>query len=128
MRDTHNIDSIWHRMMDLVGNFDLDPDRVLDLVIEARVHNPATRNYLRLLRNFRRESITAVLGNKLRMIKGKAIEAALFEKTTYVGPMETLDVENGEEIEQAVSPHLLTLCAELIKQEILTYQDMIPYL
>lgn len=128
MRDTHNIDSIWHRMMDLVGNFDLDPDRVLDLVIEARVHNPATRNYLRLLRNFRRESITAVLGNKMRMVKGKPIDAALFEKTVYVGPMETFDAGNGEELEQAVSPHLVSLCAELIKQEILTYQDMVPYL
>lgn len=114
--------------MDLVGNFDLDPDRVLDLVIEARVHNPDTRNYLRLLRNFRRESITAVLGNKMRMVKGKPIDAALFEKTVYVGPMETFDAGNGEELEQAVSPHLVSLCAELIKQEILTYQDMIPYL
>lgn len=98
MRDTHHIDSIWHRMMDLVGNFDLDPDRVLDLIIEARVHNPDTRNYLKLLRNFRRESITAVLGNKLRMIKGKPIDAALFEKATYVGPMDNLDASRGEEL------------------------------
>jgi hypothetical protein len=65
-------------MLDLVGNFDLDPDRVLDLIIEARVHNHSTNNYLKLLRNFRRESITAVLGNKLRQLKGKPIDAALF--------------------------------------------------
>lgn len=65
-------------MLDLVGNFDLDPDRVLDLIIEARVHNHTTNNYLKLLNQFRRESITAVLGNKLKLVKGKAVESSLF--------------------------------------------------
>lgn len=36
-------------MLDLVGNFDLDPDRVLDLIVEARTQNHATNGYLRLL-------------------------------------------------------------------------------
>ena len=74
-------------MLDLVGNFDLDPDRVLDLIIEARVHNHTTNNYLKLLNQFRRESITAVLGNKLKLVKGKTVESSLFEKLVYVGPM-----------------------------------------
>ena len=65
-------------MLDLVGNFDLDPDRVLDLIIEARVHNHTTNNYLKLLNQFRRESITAVLGNKLKLVKGKTVEPSLF--------------------------------------------------
>lgn len=33
LKDTHNIASVWKKMLDLVGNFDLDPDRVLDLII-----------------------------------------------------------------------------------------------
>lgn len=33
IQDSHDLEAIWHRMLDLVGNYDLDPDRVLDLVI-----------------------------------------------------------------------------------------------
>jgi hypothetical protein len=65
-------------MLDLVGNFDLDPDRVLDLIIEARVHNHTTNHYLKLLNQFRRESITVILGNKLKLVKGKNIDNSLF--------------------------------------------------
>ncbi len=78
LRDSHPIESVWHRMLDLVGNFDLDPDRVLDLIIEARVHNPTTHHYIKLLNHFRRESITAILGNKLKLVKGKSIDSSLF--------------------------------------------------
>lgn len=73
LRDSHDINLTWQRMLDLVGNFDLDPDRILDLVVEARVHNHSTSGYLKLLDNFRRESIAAVLGNKLRLCRGKPI-------------------------------------------------------
>jgi hypothetical protein len=114
-------------MLDLVGNFDLDPDRVLDLIVEARVNNPATAGYLRLLDNFRRESIAAVLGNKLKLCRGKPIEPSLFEKLIYAGPLEGLDGE-GEAVEQVVSPHMITLCAELVKRDALSYQDLLPYL
>ena len=78
LRDSHDINLTWQRMLDLVGNFDLDPDRILDLVVEAREHNHTTSGYLKLLDNFRSESIAAVLGNKLRLCRGKPIEADLF--------------------------------------------------
>lgn len=78
LRDSHDIARTWQRMLDLVGNFDLDPDRVLDLIVEARIRNHTTVGYLRLLDNFQRESMAAVLGNKLRLLKGKPIEAAVF--------------------------------------------------
>jgi hypothetical protein len=97
LRDSHDITLTWQRMLDLVGNFDLDPDRVLDLIVEARVHNYSTAGYLRLLDNFRRESIAAVLGNKLRVCRGKPIEATLFEKLVYAGPLEGMDGQ-GEEL------------------------------
>lgn len=87
IRDADNIQAIWLRILDLVGNFDLDPDRVLDLVVEARVNNYRTHSYLRILGKFRQESITAVIGNKLKLIKSKPIESTLFEKTVYTGPI-----------------------------------------
>ena len=91
LRDSHDINLTWQRMLDLVGNFDLDPDRILDLVVEARVQNHNTIGYVRLLDNFRKESIAAVLGNKLRLCRGKPIEGELFEKMVYVGPLDGLD-------------------------------------
>lgn len=127
LRDSHDICLTWQRMLDLVGNFDLDPDRVLDLIVEARTNNHATNGYLRLLENFRRESIAAVVGNKLRVCRGKLIESTVFEKLVYVGPLEGLD-GTGEPIEQVISPHLISLCAELIKRDTLTYNDLLPYL
>jgi hypothetical protein len=41
--------------------------------------------------------------------------------------METFEstVENGEQI---ISPHLISMCAQLIKDGILLYQDVLPYL
>lgn len=87
LRDSHDITAVWKKIVSLVGNFDLDPDRVLDLVVEARMQNNSTRNYLKILTNFRRESITVILGNKLKLIKGKPIEASVYEKITYAGPV-----------------------------------------
>lgn len=34
----------------------------------------------------------------------------------------------GEAVEQVVSPHLVSLCAELIKRNALSYQHLFPYL
>jgi len=78
LKDSHDIGAVWKKIVSLVGNFDLDPDRVLDLIIEARIQNHTTNNYLLLLTNFRKESITVVLGNKLKLQKGKPIDPTIF--------------------------------------------------
>lgn len=33
----HSIETVWNKILSLIGNFDLDPDRVLDLLIETFV-------------------------------------------------------------------------------------------
>ena len=33
MKNTHEVQAIWKKILSLVGNFDLDPDRVLDLIV-----------------------------------------------------------------------------------------------
>jgi hypothetical protein len=67
------------------------------------------------------------VGNKLRVCRGKPIEGALFEKLVYAGPLEGLD-GTGEPMEQVISPHLIALCAELIKRDTLAYDDLLSYL
>jgi hypothetical protein len=42
--------------------------------------------------------------------------------------METFEASSIEDVDQAVSPHLISMCAELIKKDLLTYQDILPYL
>jgi hypothetical protein len=41
--------------------------------------------------------------------------------------LEGLDGE-GEPVDQVVSPHLISLCAELIKRNALSFDDLLPYL
>ena len=33
IKGNHELNTIWKKILSLVGNFDLDPDRILDLII-----------------------------------------------------------------------------------------------
>ena len=46
----------------LIGYFDLDPNRCLDLVLEAAEQQPANRAYLRLIPLFKRDAVVHLLG------------------------------------------------------------------
>lgn len=37
MSQAHEYEVVWNKILSLIGNFDLDPDRVLDLLIESYV-------------------------------------------------------------------------------------------
>lgn len=37
MNQSHEYEVVWNKILSLIGNFDLDPDRVLDLLIESYV-------------------------------------------------------------------------------------------
>ena len=66
MKDIHDHTSIWKKILELVGNFDLDPDRVLDLVVDARLTTPSDKHFLPLFRQFNRHSVLLALGNRLK--------------------------------------------------------------
>ncbi len=51
-----------------MGKFDLDPDRVLDLIIESQLLNPGRKIYTKLIQKFKGESITTILANRLAKI------------------------------------------------------------
>ena len=71
IKDIHDPTAIWKKVLSLVGNFDLDPDRVLDIIVEARMLNNEGKHYLTLLKNFRKESIVITVGNRLKTKKTK---------------------------------------------------------
>ena len=39
LKDGHDGTAIWKKMLSLIGNFDLDPDRVVDLIVDARLQS-----------------------------------------------------------------------------------------
>lgn len=51
--DNLQCEEVWNKVLSLVGKFDLDPDRVLDLIIETQLLNPAKNIYTSLIRKFK---------------------------------------------------------------------------
>ena len=66
MKNYHEFGSIWKKVLELVGNFDLDPDRIIDLIVEARLITIDDYHFLSLLRQFNKSSVITVIGNRLK--------------------------------------------------------------
>ena len=50
----------------MIGYFDLDPNRVLDLVLEAAEHQPENDAFVRLVPLFKEEAVVQLLGFKFQ--------------------------------------------------------------
>ena len=61
----------------LIGYFDLDPNRALDLILEAFEQKPANAGFLELLPLFRKENFVQVLGFKFQSHTRAVTEAAV---------------------------------------------------
>jgi len=60
----------------LIGYFDLDPNRALDLILEAFEQKPSNVGFLELLPLFRKENFVQVLGFKFQSHTRAVTEAA----------------------------------------------------
>ena len=56
---------IWDRILELIGNFDLDPDRVLDLIIQTYTISECSTLLISLIKKFNPLSIATLLGNRI---------------------------------------------------------------
>lgn len=74
LKDRQDNQSIWKKVLELVGNFDLDPDRVLDLIVDARLMSNNDSHFIPLLRQFNKNSVTLVIGNRLKQGQSSATE------------------------------------------------------
>lgn len=45
-----------------LGYFDLDPNRVIDIILECFIHNYHSNIYIDVIKNFKREYIPHILG------------------------------------------------------------------
>lgn len=53
LNDTLPIEEVWNKILSLVGRFDLDPDRVLDLVIESQLLHSGHKIYAQIIKKFK---------------------------------------------------------------------------
>jgi THO complex subunit 2 len=53
LTDALSYNEAWNKILTLVGKFDLDPDRVLDLIIESQLLNPSRKIYTNLIQKFK---------------------------------------------------------------------------
>ena len=133
LKDAHNPSIVWKKVLSLVGNFDLDTDRVLDLIVEARLQNAQAAHFLTLLQYFKKESVVLVIGNKLKVdIVKPSDDQPLAEKRIYCGPPDIFDGVNLQQLFKEVpflaNPRLTQLASRCIKDELFSYTDILPYL
>lgn len=85
----------------------MDPNRVLDLVLDAYVLNPDNLNYQKILSQFKASSIPQILGFKF-------------------GIYDASGADNTKETE--TPPNLFKVTANLIKYQIIKITDIWPHL
>ena len=65
-----------NNLLSLIGYFDLDPDRVVDLVIESWIHRPTILSYLIILKQFKQVSVAHFLGKRFEHLLSSTGNAA----------------------------------------------------
>ncbi|RYG68355.1 hypothetical protein EON64_05365 [archaeon] len=91
--------------LSIIGHFELDPNRVLDILLDLFEHQPHNRCYLELLKQFRLANVAHVLGNKF------------------------LSYHDENKVHSAgTPPSLYVLAAVLIAADMVQLPDLICYL
>jgi len=62
--DSESIAIVEDNVMQLIGYFNIDPNRALDIILDAYENNLDNPNYLRLLSKFKSSSVSNILGFK----------------------------------------------------------------
>lgn len=93
------------QMLSIIGHFELDPNRVLDLLLDLFEHDSQNLCYIELLRQFRLANVTHVLGNKF-------LAYHVDDKVHFAGTPSSLYI----------------LAAVLITADLVQLADIFPYL
>lgn len=126
-------------VLSLIGRFDLDPNRALDLTLHALEQQPAQTSLLAVVHMFKRDSVSAVLGFKLLQYHESVAEAELWTTPT-VEPASAKPIGKGKPAdvpviipshEQSKGPapkSLYVLAGLLLSAGVIDLEDVIPYL
>ena len=131
------------QVVSIMGQFDLDPNRALDVVLEAFEQQTWNLAFLDLLRHFHRASVVHVLGFKMShyATAGPAAAAAAGAGAAAVAeetkggksPVPSSSSSSASKVAAATAPpktpaSLCTLAATLIAHDFFTLSQLLPYL
>ncbi|KRX01417.1 Armadillo-type fold [Pseudocohnilembus persalinus] len=109
---------IYQNIVYLMGYFDLDPDRVAHLVVEAATQNCNKLGYIYLMKHFKKSSVLQFLGINLENLAQQNkldIEKAVITKSM-------------EHFLSNFKQNIFILCANLIKQEVFKIEEIWAFL
>ena len=112
----------------LIGYFDLDPNRVLDMVLEVMEHQLWNASFLTLLKKFRRSSIVHILGFKFVHYHdlGKKDE---IEDSKVAKDLSDSGQQEASPLPATPTPKsLYLLAATLLTASMLELENLLPYL
>jgi THO complex subunit 2 len=120
----------------LIGYFDLDPNRVLDLVLEAMEHQLWNSSFLLLLKKFRKSSIAHILGFKFvhyHADKGGETVTTDAKAEAPKSPRSPRESASSASSASSAPPpatprSLCLLAAALLSAHLLELDSLLPYL
>lgn len=124
LRDTDDSERIEQQLTCLIGYFDLDPDRVVDLILDAFVQNSSAAIYVQLLKKFERSSVAPLICQRL----AKASADPNCEKLVSYESVDYFLAEQLHKLpgQEAWTPNLklLRVVALLIKNGLLKLEEV----
>ncbi|CAM9363216.1 unnamed protein product, partial [Discosporangium mesarthrocarpum] len=115
------------QMLSIMGYFDLDPNRALDLTLEALEMSPWNRALLLLVDTFEAHSLPHVVGFKLAFYRHPEVVRKLRAGAGGGGMAEGKG--KAKERDKKVTPKsLYVLCATLLATDRMTLESLLPHM
>jgi hypothetical protein len=112
------------------GYFDLDPNRVLDLILDTMEHQIWNLSFLLVLKQFRKTSIAHILGFKYTQFRTALPTpvVAAAAATAPPTPTSASQPETDDSVNQISTPEsLYALTAILLTTELISLEQILPY-
>lgn len=120
------IDNHISNILSLIGHFDLDPNRVLSLTLDAFESDLSNKAFFPLINQFKRAFLPHILGFKLAFYTSPDAESALEEQDPSA---EEKEEGEGEEGGSLITPQsLYGLAATMLCHQLIRLEEVVPYL
>jgi hypothetical protein len=120
---SHSSNSVT-QVLSTIGHFDLDPNRVLDVILDVFELNTWNESFISLIKHFRKGSIAPIVGAKFTSYHSKI--AVGTEQSTSEKPHD----ESGSRRNtfDSTPATLCGLAAVLLSHKLIDLMDLLPYL
>jgi len=121
-----NISGYIQNVSSLVGSFDLDPNRVIGIVLEVFEGQTWNLSFLQILQQFKPDKIRDVLGNMYKSYHEKGDDVKVENGTNPSDGKAQTPLEN--KTNRAAPQSLYALTALLVATNIISIKEILPYL